>query len=291
MPGVARFACHPKTNESGHMPITALRGLLAACHPLPTVVVTIATTLLAVAAGHRGSRLGIVVLAVLAGQLSIGWANDWLDAARDRAVGRADKPVATGALTERMVIVAALTAAVATIALSFWLGPLPGLLHVTAVGAGWLYNHPLKTTVISVLPYFVAFGLLPGFVVAALPGHPTPPWWLLIAGALLGAGAHFANALPDLTEDVRTGVRGLRQRAGPTASRGITVALLLAAGAVLVFGPPGPASWPGVLILAGSVAALGVAARNSHRYGEHVLFRVVMGVALADVALLLAAPF
>ncbi|HEX6076153.1 MAG TPA: UbiA family prenyltransferase [Micromonosporaceae bacterium] len=272
------------------MPITTLRNLLGACHPLPSAAVTIGTGLFAVAAGHRGTRLAIVVLAVLAGQLSIGWANDWLDAPRDRAVGRTDKPVATGVLAERTVMAAALTAAAVTTGLSLWLGLLPGLLHVTAVTAGWLYNHPLKTTVASVIPYLVGFGLLPGFVVTALPGQPVPPWWLLAAAGLLGAGAHFANALPDLAEDARTGVRGLPQRAGPAASRGLTVVLLLAAGAVLVFGPPGAPSWGGVLILAGSVFALTTASLTGHRYGERALFRVVIGVALADVALLMASP-
>jgi 4-hydroxybenzoate polyprenyltransferase len=205
-------------------------------------------------------------------------------------VGRTDKPVAAGMIPERTVASAAVTAAAVATGLSLSLGMLPGLLHIVAVAAGWLYNHPLKTTVASVLPYLVAFGLLPGFVVAALPGQPAPPWWLLAAGALLGSGAHFANALPDLADDARTGVRGLPQRAGHTASQAITVGLLLATGAVLVFGPPGPPSRPGVLILAGSAVALVVAVRAGRRYGERTLFRVVIGVALADVVLLLGSP-
>ena len=51
-----------------------------------------------------------------------------------------------------------------------------------------LYDWPLKSTPFSVLPYLVAFGLLPAFVVVALPGHPAPPVWLVAAGALLGGG-------------------------------------------------------------------------------------------------------
>lgn len=272
------------------MSVSTLRNLLSASHPLPSAAVTIGSALLAVAAGHRGVRLAVVVVAVAAGQLSIGWANDWLDAARDRAVRRTDKPVATGALPERTVAIAAQTAAAVTAGLSLSLGVLPGALHIIAVAAGWLYNWPLKTTVASVLPYLVGFGLLPGFLVAALPGQPTPPWWLMTAGALLGAGAHFANALPDLADDAQTGVRGLPQRAGSRASRGITVASLLAAGAMLVYGPPGAPSWPGLLILAGSTLALATAAVTGHRYGDGMLFRVVIGVALADVGLLLASP-
>jgi len=272
------------------MRITTVGGLLRACHPLPSAAVTIGTGLLAVAAGHRGPRLAVLVLAVLAGQLSVGWANDWLDAARDRTVGRTDKPVATGMIAERTVVVAAVIAAAVAAALSLALGPLPGLIHIVAGAAGWLYNHPLKSTVASVLPYLVAFGLLPGFVVVALPGQPTPPWWLLTAGALLGSGAHFANALPDLAADARTGVRGLPQRAGGAASRVITVVLLLATGVVLVLGPPGPASAAGIAILAGSAVALLLAAWAGRRHSERTLFRVVIGVALADVVLLLASP-
>ncbi|NED56002.1 hypothetical protein G3I24_34620, partial [Micromonospora aurantiaca] len=58
-----------------------------------------------------------------------------------------------------------------------------------------LYNRPLKSTPVSVLPYAVSFGALPAFVVLALPGSPVPPAWLVAAAALLGAGAHFANVL------------------------------------------------------------------------------------------------
>ncbi len=41
--------------------------------------------------------------AVLAGQLTIGWSNDLIDLRRDREVARTDKPLATGAVSVRMV--------------------------------------------------------------------------------------------------------------------------------------------------------------------------------------------
>ena len=41
--------------------------------------------------------------AVLAGQLTIGWGNDLVDAERDRQVGRADKPLAHGELSTAAV--------------------------------------------------------------------------------------------------------------------------------------------------------------------------------------------
>src|SRR3954454_16414014 len=69
-----------------------------ATHLGPTVAVTTVATLLAVAAGNPAGRAVLVCVAVLAGQASIGWSNDWLDADRDRAVQRADKTVGQGAV-------------------------------------------------------------------------------------------------------------------------------------------------------------------------------------------------
>src|SRR3954469_12137156 len=72
------------------MPLTAstpglLRGLVLACHPLPTVAVTAFATAYAAAVGLSAGRVALVAVAVLLGQLSIGWCNDWVDAPRDVA--------------------------------------------------------------------------------------------------------------------------------------------------------------------------------------------------------------
>src|ERR671933_222980 len=90
-----------------------LRGLVLACHPLPTVAVTAFATAFAAAVGLPTGRVGLVGLAVLLGQLSIGWCNDWVDAPRDVAAGRRDKPAATGLVPPRVLGVAAVAALVA----------------------------------------------------------------------------------------------------------------------------------------------------------------------------------
>ena len=123
--------------------------------------------------------------------------------------------------------------------------------------AAWAYNLRIKSTVLSVVPYVIAFGLLPAFVTLGLPGAPWPPWWAITAGALLGAGAHFANVVPDIADDLATGVRGLPQRLGRETSSRLAAVLLLAASLVLVFGPGhvGPVAGAGLAIatvLAGS---------------------------------------
>uniref|UniRef100_UPI001F0BB9E9 UbiA family prenyltransferase n=1 Tax=Microbacterium sp. CPCC 204701 TaxID=2493084 RepID=UPI001F0BB9E9 len=84
-----------------------LRGLWGSTHPGPTLVVTTLALALGVAVGLEPWRLVLLTLAVLAGQMSIGISNDALDAPRDRAVGRADKPVARGDVSVRAAWVAA----------------------------------------------------------------------------------------------------------------------------------------------------------------------------------------
>ena len=139
----------------------------------------------------------------------------------------------------------------------------------------------------SVLPYAISFGLLPAFITAGLPGHPVYGW-LVAAGALLGAGAHFANVLPDIDDDLTTGVRGLPHRLGATGSRIAAGTLLAAASLVLAVGPPGPPGALGVGAVAVAVAAAVGAGVLGRRPGSRAAFLGVLVVAAVDVALLLA---
>jgi 4-hydroxybenzoate polyprenyltransferase len=263
--------------------------LLRSSHPEPGGAVTLAMTLLAAGVGHRGWSLAGVSAAVAATQLSVGWVNDWLDADRDRVAGRTDKPVAEGAVDRRTVGLAGLIASLAIPFLGLPFGA-AATVCITLVGIfALLYDWPLKSTAFSVVPYLVAFGLLPAFVVVALPGHPAPPAWLVGAGALLGGGAHFANVLPDLADDAATGVRGLPHRLGAAWSQVAAAVLLLAATLTLVLGPAGPPSWAGLAAAAAAVVVLPLgwyAARRAQ--GRPVaMFRAVIVVALIDVLLLI----
>jgi len=263
--------------------------LIKSSHPEPGGAVTVAMTLLAVGAGHRGWRILGVFLAVGATQLAVGWVNDWLDAERDRLAGRRDKPVAAGAVSRRTVGIAGLLATLAIPLLAAPFGLRPAVLLSIAGVFALLYDWPLKSTPLSVLPYLVAFGLLPAFVVVALPGHPAPPAWLVAAGALLGGGAHFANVLPDLDDDAATGVRGLPHRLGSTGSSIAAAVLLLAATLTLVLGPAGPPSWAGwsAAAVAVVVLPLGWYAGSRARGRRVAMFRAVIVVALIDVLLLI----
>jgi 4-hydroxybenzoate polyprenyltransferase len=263
--------------------VAPIRAFVRASHPEPTLAVTVVAAGLAVSGGRDAPGVLAVAAAVLAGQLSIGWDNDAVDAARDRLTGRADKPAVVGTVTARGLRRAALVALAACVPLSLLSGWAPGALHLGAVGSAWLYNRPLKSTVLSALPFAVSFALLPAFVLRGLA-----PSWVIAAGALLGTGAHFANVLPDLEDDAATGIRGLPHRIGRTASVLAAAVLLLAASVVLAVGPPGMLRWSGAAAVAVSLAGLVVAAAWSRRPGSRLPFRMVLVVALTDVALLLA---
>ncbi|MEU9378214.1 UbiA family prenyltransferase [Streptomyces sp. NPDC048255] len=261
----------------------ALVGLLAACHPLPAAAVTALAAALAVAAGRGPAGAAVTAAAVASGQLSVGWCNDRADLRRDLTTGRRDKPLVAGTVTPAAVTRAAALALLLCVPLSLAAGPLAGAVHLVGVAAAWAYNLRFKGTALSWLPYAVAFGLLPAFVTLGLPGAPWPPPWLTAAAALVGAGAHFANVLPDIEDDLATGVVGLPQRLGARWSAALAGLLVLGSTAALVFGPPGRVTAYGWGLLAATALTVLLTAGRPGR----VPFLATLAVAGADVTLLL----
>ncbi|TCL85814.1 MULTISPECIES: UbiA family prenyltransferase [unclassified Rathayibacter] len=273
-----------------------VRLLLASSHPGPTVTVTVLATVLAAASGHAPGIVVLVALAVFAGQLSIGLANDWIDADRDRAVGRTDKPVALGRISVGEVRAAALGTAAVAVVLSLLLGPVAAVAHLVLVAAGWAYDAGLKRTAFSVVPFLVAFGLLPVVSVAA-GGGQLPAWWAVATGAVFGVAIHCTNVLPDLVDDEATGVRGFPHRLGLRLS-GVVAFGSLMLGAVLVLlgqvAGDDPVGGPGiVLAVVATVAVLVLAAAGIRLVltgpPTRTLFRLVIASSLVlDVELGLA---
>ncbi|MFF9207569.1 MULTISPECIES: UbiA family prenyltransferase [unclassified Streptomyces] len=272
------------------LPSTTRRvpALLRSCHLEPAVAVTVLVTALAVAADRGAAGSGAVAAAVLAGQLSVGWCNDAVDAQRDTLCERRDKPVATGELPPRAAAVAAGTALAVCVPLSLLSGATAAAAHLGMVACGWAYNLVFKHTVLSPLPYAVAFGALPAFVTLGMPSPSWPAWWAMTAGALLGVGAHLVNALPDIEDDLGTGVRGLPQRLGRATCRWLAPSVMLTAMGVLVAGPPGAVGGVsgGLAALAGAVAVAGTALPSDIR--SRWPFRaaiIVAGIAVAQLLL------
>ncbi len=251
--------------------------LVRASHPEPCVAVTTLAVLLAVAQDASVATAATIGAAALAGQLSVGWSNDLIDADRDRVAGRTDKPVATGALSPVVVRIAIRLAVLGAVVGSLALGPRAGLLHLALVALGWAYNLGLKRTVWSWLPYALCFGLMPMVVSLAVSEEPAA-WWATTAGALLGVGAHLVNAVPDLEADRLTGVHGLPHRWGARRSLDAATVLLLAGSFVVVLGG-GAGPWAATGGVLATVTVIAVAGRLAPTPWP---FRAALVVALVD---------
>ncbi len=272
--------------------MSAVRGYATASHLAPTLVVTTLATAMAVGFGARPTQTVTVAVAVLLGQLSVGWSNDWLDAERDRVVQRSAKPVVEGVVTPDALCRAAWVALVGCALASWATGPVPGTVHMVAVASAWAYNVGLKVTLASWVPYAISFGLLAAFAPLAAGAQVVP--WLIVAAALLGCGAHIANALPDLEDDQATGVHGLPQRLGRRVDGVLSPILLAGAVVVVILAPPGMPSEAalaiGGLALVTAVIAglLGAGALGTVR--SRAPFGLSMAVAGLCVGLLILAP-
>lgn len=214
-------------------------------------------TVLAVVAGNTVGVWLLVLVAVLSGQLSIGWSNDLLDAERDSGAGRTDKPFAAGEVGRALMVGATSAACVLTVLASFALGWRAAAAQLAIVLCGWLYNLGLKSSLLSPVLYAVAFGALPAVATLARPDHPWPMWWVVATGSLLGIAAHFGNVLPDLDEDLAAGVRGVPHRVGRLGSAVVAAAAVtVGTGLVLLLPvrPPDVLGW-GLTALAVVLAA------------------------------------
>lgn len=263
----------------------AIRALWGATHPGPALVVTALSLALGLAAGLDVDRVVLLVVAVLAGQLSVGLSNDAIDLDRDRSVARTDKPLVRGEVGRPAAWAAASVTLALALVLSAPLGWQLVTVHAIALASAWSYNLGLKATPCSILPFIVSFGLFPSFATLSTTQPELAAPWAWVAGAALGAAVHLTNVLPDLDDDRRTGIRGLPHRLGARASVAVAAGgIVVAAIAVLVGGAaalgvaPGVAAWAffvGVLALATAVVV-----RLKMRGPDRTGFRLVMAAAL-----------
>lgn len=274
-------------------PVTTLLpqtvALARSSHPGPTLAVTLLTVLLGIGVGASGSELVLLGAAMLLGQVSVGLSNDWLDAERDAINHRVDKPIASGELSAVRARNVAIACVVGAVLLGIPLGLPFSLAHAVFIASAWGYNLGLKSTPLSFAPYALSFGLLPTLAVFARDESTlvVAPW-AIAAGALIGSAAHFANVLPDLDDDARTGIRGLPHLLGARGSGVAAFALLIAAGLVVALAPAGD---PTTLQWAGLAATLAISTLGLVlvvlRRAQRLMFGVIIATALLTVVLLL----
>jgi 4-hydroxybenzoate polyprenyltransferase len=267
--------------------VPRLPAVVRATHPVPAAAVTALAGAVVVA---RGAEAGAAVLATastLAGQLSVGWSNDYLD--RHKDAGRADKPIPTGQVSPTAVWWAATVAFPASLLLSAPLGLAEVSVMAAAVASAWAYNLGLQRTVLSWVPYAVSFGLAPVYLWLAAGDGP-PEGWVVAGAALLGVAGHLTNVLPDLEADRARGSRGLPHRLGPQASL-ILAAASLAATLVLVlsFGPDVGAATSVAAAVAGALIVAVISVGASGR-GRPAFLLTIAAAGAVVATFLLAGP-
>lgn len=253
-------------------------GLARASHFGPTMTVTITSLLLANNLWWEGPAF-VIAFGVFLGQLLVGFTNDLNDYQDDLKHKRINKPLVSGVITNiqlrKAIKIVAPIAVVVNIA-----GPLGikgGLIYLFGVGMGISYNLYFKSTLLSPLPYAIAFAALVSCIVVATDRRP--PLWLITAAALLGVAAHFANVLKDLDQDLTSGIKGLPQRLGKTNSRIICSGLLILTTLLLNNTHPNTP-----LLIIGLIAATITSVAPNK-----LIFAALMITAVIDVALLLNA--
>jgi 4-hydroxybenzoate polyprenyltransferase len=207
---------------------------LRAAHFGPTVIVTTITFLLALSQYSLINSLRVAI-AIFAGQLVVGWSNDFIDAPLDIAAQRSKKPIVSKEINPEQLKKSIFGALFVALILSLFspLGLNGTLIHFLGILSATFYNLKLKSTILSPFPYIVSFGALPWAIY--LPAGNQPPLWLFIDFMLIAVAFHFFNVLKDFQWDINQGVLGLPQRLGRNASLVISISLVISAILVLIF--------------------------------------------------------
>jgi 4-hydroxybenzoate polyprenyltransferase len=204
-------------------------GLAKASHFGPTLLVTFLSLFFASRYWWEGPSL-VIAFGVFLGQLVVGWSNDLIDYHDDLRHQRMNKPLVAQLISARQLSIC-LRIVLPLAVLTNLFGPLGfigGGLSLFAIGWGVAYNFYFKFTLLSWLPYAIAFAALPSCM--ALSKGYLPPLWVWLGGALLGVAAHFLNVIKDMKQDHMSGIKGLPQRCGTKVS--IAIAVLLIVGAI-----------------------------------------------------------
>jgi len=212
--------------------VSKIFALLKASHFGPTVIVTTIAFFFATYYWWEGPAY-IIAIGVFLGQLIVGWSNDIYDYRDDLAHNREKKPLVAGTITEDELRKWMLWMIPGAFFANLF-GPLGikgGLVYMLGIACGVGYNLYFKFTVLSPLPYAIAFAALPSCI--AISKDVSPPLWMWLGGAIFGVAAHFINVLKDMKKDRLSGIQGLPQRLGSKGSI-IAALLLITAGILLI---------------------------------------------------------
>jgi 4-hydroxybenzoate polyprenyltransferase len=214
--------------------VNKVKGLLKAAHFGPTLIVTTISFAVAPFYWWEGPAY-VIAFGVFTGQLVVGWSNDLYDFEDDLKHQRSKKPLVSGLITKKY-LQKWLRFMVPFSFVANLLGPLGikgGLLYMLGIACGVAYNFYFKFSILSPLPYAIAFAALPTSV--AISKDINPPMWMIFGGALFGMAAHFINVIKDMDQDQASGIKGLPQRLGKTKSIAAAAVLIALGISALIF--------------------------------------------------------
>jgi 4-hydroxybenzoate polyprenyltransferase len=190
--------------------------LVRAAHPRQALLTAAALALGAVLSGRPPREVGLVAVTVLVGQALLGWDNDLVDEAADRADERTWKPLVGGGLDRGTLAFWLACAVLLAVPLALSSGIDAGLAYLLSVAVAALGNRWLRRGRLSWLPWALSFGLYPAYLSyggwgGGADGNP-PTVAVTVATAFLGVGVHVLVALRGLVEDNRAGRRHLPLR-------------------------------------------------------------------------------
>jgi 4-hydroxybenzoate polyprenyltransferase len=219
--------------------------LVRTAHPRQAALSAVALAVAAAVSGRAVRECGLVLVTVLVGQALLGWDNDLVDEATDRAAERTDKPLATGTLDRGTVGFALACAVLLVVPLSMSSGITAGLAYLLSLLVGVASNRWLRSGALSWVPWAVAFALYPAYLSyggwgGGAKGQP-PTVAMTLAAAVLGVGIHVLTSLKGLVEDNEAGRRHLplrlALRIGAPRLLAVTITFcVLVVGAIAVIG-------------------------------------------------------
>jgi geranylgeranylglycerol-phosphate geranylgeranyltransferase len=210
---------HRRDVPTNLAPLKVLRGLALLIHPFPATAEAVAGTLFFFMAvdGAIGFNSLILFGSIFLIHAAIGISNDYCDFALDSQT-KPGKPLVRGDIKARTALLVAYIAATAGTLLSFRFGWTTFIVSLTVLASGLTYNFWAKRTIYSWVPYAVAIPALPVWGFLAADKFTSTVLLSFPLGVLISLALNLANTLPDLTGDVRNGVKGLTHRLGQSWS-------------------------------------------------------------------------
>ncbi len=207
------------------------------CHPFPLVMIALLTYLFSISAAKGFPpfpKITVIIAAICCSQISINSLNDFFDRELDHRF-KPNKPISSGRLSPKEVVVLAIVSFFTMCILAIKFGPISLLLGIIGTGAGFLYDVKLKRTILSWLPFMIAYPLLVFWTRMALGEFEWKLLWAYPIIGLLSIGIHITNTLPDLESDISFHLRGLVHILGKNKSVILGAVCYIAAPLLAIF--------------------------------------------------------